>query len=153
MAKISAGVAVVVIIVIVAVVAYFLTQPGPVAEFPVYPGAEVYAEMTPQMAASTYANVSLPAGAEIRGGAYSTTDSVDTVISWYRGQMAGWTKVYDNVATYEIMGYQLSIGWLGYETGDKGASILAMSGGTVEGTVVVYLEGPKSLFENIYFLS
>jgi hypothetical protein len=105
------------------------------------------------MAASTYANVSLPAGAEIGGGAYSTTDSVDTVISWYREQMAGWTKVYDNVTTYELMGYQWSMGWLGYETGDKGAIILAMSGGTVEGTVVIYVEGPRGLFENIYLLS
>jgi hypothetical protein len=135
MVKISAGAAVVIVIIVVVAGVYFLTKKP---EFVIYPGATSLGISLRDAAA--LGGMSLPEG--IQGGVYTTPDSVSDVMEWYRGEMADWTKISDNVM--EMMG--VTMGMLVYLKEGRGVGIMAMSGGEIAGTMIVYVEGPAEEF-------
>jgi len=140
-------VAVVVVVAVVAGVgAYVVTRggggPGGTS---VYPGAQEFTQMTIEQAIQQ-SGQSLPAGWS--GKIYTTSDSVSSVMSWYRTEMAGWTNVFDNTIDYEYGGYAYSIGILAYTKGNDG-TFIATYAATGVGTVIVVASGPASGLENM----
>jgi hypothetical protein len=140
---------VVIVVVAVAVVgvgAYIVTRggggPGGTS---VYPGAQEFTQMTIEQALQQTGQ-SLPAGWS--GKIYTTSDSASSVMSWYRTQMTGWEKVFDNTIDYEYGGYSYSVGILAYTKGSDGAFILTFEA-TGVGTVIVVASGPASGLENM----
>jgi hypothetical protein len=101
-----------------------------------YPGAQEYTGMTiDQLAGMTGQQV--PTGWS--GSVYTTSDSVSSVMSWYRTQMAGWETVMDN--TFEYGGYSMSI--LECTSGSD-ATIVCAFQYTGVGTIIAVLSGPAS---------
>jgi hypothetical protein len=105
----------------------------------VYPGAQEYTEMTIEQLAGMVGQ-EVPTGWS--GKIYNTSDSVSSVMSWYRTQMAGWTKVYDNTIEY----MDISFGILEYTSGND-ATIVWAEEATGVGTIIVVMSGPASGLE------
>ena len=138
---------IIVVVIVVAVVvagvgAYIVTRggggPGGTS---VYPGAQEYTGMTIEQLAAMVGQ-EVPTGWS--GKIYNTSDSVSSVMSWYRTQMAGWTKVYDN--TIEYMG--MSFGILEFTSGND-ATVVWAEQVTGVGTIIVALSGPASGLESM----
>ena len=115
------------IIIVVAIVVPVVTivllkggDGGVLATVPVYPGAQLMENVNVEQELAS-AGITLPAGWS--GKSYTTTASPETVASWYRIQMAGWTKVIDN--TTESQG--TTVYALRWEKGNDAAVINVFS--------------------------
>lgn len=107
---------------------------GGVAGLSKYPGA-TDAGMTLQQAFES-GGYSMPSGWS--GNVYTTQDSTSSVISWYRGQITGWTTVADNTISYG----DYSVNILAYTKGTDALFVEAIS---VSGqTIIVVASGPES---------
>ena len=102
----------------------------------VYPGAQEYTGMTINQLAEM-SGQQMPAGWS--GSVYTTSDSVSSVMSWYRTQMSGWETVMDN--TFEYGGYSMSV--LVYTSGNDATVVCAFQY-TGVGTIIEVLSGPAS---------
>ena len=133
---------VVVAAVAVGVGAYVVTRcgggPGGTS---VYPGAQEFTQMTIEQAMQQ-SGQSLPTGWS--GKLYTTSDSVSSVMSWYRTEMTGWEKVFDNTIEYS----GISIGVLVYTKGND-ATVISTYAATGVGTVIMVASGPASGLENM----
>ena len=95
---------------------------GVLGTLPVYSGAQETNDTIAQQAiTSCITGMGSPSG--WAGKAYTTTADPQTVIDWYRTQMSGWTKTFDN--TMQEGGMTTYV--LGYTKGSDGAVILTFS--------------------------
>lgn len=119
------GIVVVVVAVVVGVVAAVLLMGGggTPGGMSVYPGATGY-DLPSEIQAQ------LPAGCSIK--AYTTSDSVSDVMTWYKGHMSGWT--FDNTHSQEAYGILI------YTKGNDAAGIYAY--GAAGTTIIVLYAGP-----------
>jgi transglutaminase-like putative cysteine protease len=70
--------------------------------------------------------------------AYTTPESPQTVIDWYKTQMSGWTKVSDNVMLHDSNTVYVVV----YTKGDDAAMIVTFSAAG-HGNYLILLAGPK----------
>ncbi len=113
----------VIAVVVVAVVAVVLLGGGTPGGMSVYPGATGY-DLPSEIQAQ------LPAGCSIK--AYTTSDTVSDVMTWYKGHMSGWT--FDNTHSSEAYGLLI------YTKGNDAAGIYAY--GAAGMTIIILYAGP-----------
>lgn len=111
---------------IVAVLGAYLLLRG--EEIPVYPGAQL---------------VSSVENMGVALSVYSVDASMSDVMAWYRGQIAGWEKMYDNTIPFG----DPPVCMLAYKKGDAGLAMVV--GENAGATQFSILEGPWSIVESI----
>ena len=114
-----------------------------VGELPLYAGSQSW-EIPAEIQAGLHLE-NMPEGIEIAGYCVEGA-SVQEVLNWYKGQMAGWTLENEIPAT-EVPEAGITMGTLFYHKGTGGAAIIAMSGTGLTGTCYILAAGLWSAFE------
>ncbi len=136
-----AGVA---IIVVALVAVYMFTGSVVQAGVPIYPDAT---EATIQ--GMTVEDILAAAGQSLPSGwtasMYQTTATAGELTYWYRTNMLGWTKIYDDIISEPDFDFSMDI--LGFARGDDGAFIASMI--LLEEHYFIILEGPAEEMQDI----
>lgn len=129
------------------VVAFFLLNGSSSGGVPVYPGAtELQVEGMTFEQALTEVGEQLPQGWS--GNMYQTTANTITMMDWYKNNMPGWTKTYDNLI---IESSDFAMGYLGFIKQSDGAFIIAVDVvvDALENHYLVTMNGPASAMEDL----
>jgi len=139
-------------IIVVAGVGIFLLlsggEGGTSSGLATYPGAQEVTGMSPE-------DAMMVSGGEVpegwSGKVYTTSDPVNTVASWYRDQMGGWTNVMDTTMDLSQLGMGMEgiVVMLAYSKGDDGVVIMITDAVPEYDTLISVASGPASGLEVI----
>ena len=132
------------IIVIAVVAGAYMLMGGVPAGVPIYPDATESTIMG-MTVDDILAEVGQTMPSGWSGKIYQTTATAGALTNWYRNNMPGWTKAYDELMSEEELGFSMDV--LGFTRGDDGAFILSMS--VFEAHYFFILEGPAEDMQDI----
>ena len=136
-------VAVVAVVAVVGVAAFFLLSSGSSGGVPVYPGAtEAQAQGMNFEQILTAVGQNLPTGWS--GNMYQTTSNSSTIIGWYKNNLPGWTKTYENEMVFSS---DVAMRYLGFTKASDGAFVIALD--AAENHYIIIINGPAKGLENL----